>query len=66
MNRATFILPKKEGINYGVVTVNKDISGDIIVSFPYDPQLIEKVKSIDGRKCIGIRNAGVFQILMEL
>jgi len=34
----------------GIVTVSKDVSGMITVSFPYDPQLVEKVKTIDSRK----------------
>ena len=33
-----------------VVTVSKDVSGHIIVSFPYDSHLVEKVRTIDGRK----------------
>jgi hypothetical protein len=35
---------------YGVVTVSKDIPGRITVSFPYDPQLVAKVKTIDTPK----------------
>jgi hypothetical protein len=42
---------------YGVVIVSKDISGrsestrnEITVFFPYDPQLVAKVKTIEGRK----------------
>ncbi|MBM4137401.1 MAG: integrase [Nitrospira sp.] len=35
---------------YGVVKVCKDVSGRITVSFLYDPQLVEKVKTIEGRK----------------
>ena len=34
----------------GVVTVSKNESGSITVPFHYDPQLVEKVKTIDGRK----------------
>ena len=30
--------------------IGKDSSGRIVVSFPYDPFLIEKVKTIDGRR----------------
>ena len=30
----------------GGVTVSKDSSGEIMVSFPYDPQLVAKVKTI--------------------
>ncbi|MDP2753502.1 MAG: phage integrase N-terminal SAM-like domain-containing protein, partial [Nitrospirota bacterium] len=33
-----------------MITVNKDISGGITVSFQYDPQLVAKVKTIEGRK----------------
>ena len=32
------------------MNVTKENSGRIIVTFPYDPQLVEKVKTIDGRK----------------
>lgn len=34
----------------GVVTVSKDVFNRIMVSFPYDPQLVEKVKTIEGRR----------------
>lgn len=33
-----------------MIVVGKDISGKITVSFPYDPQLVGKVKTIDGRR----------------
>lgn len=33
-----------------VATVNKDTLGRITVFFPYDSLLIQKVKTIDGRK----------------
>jgi hypothetical protein len=32
------------------IQVSKDLSGRIIVSFPYDPLLVAKVKTIDGRR----------------
>jgi hypothetical protein len=32
------------------IQISNDPSGRIIVSFPYDPLLVEKVKSIDGRR----------------
>ena len=32
------------------IQVSNDPSGRITVSFPYDPLLVEKVKSIDGRR----------------
>jgi len=32
------------------IHISNDSSGRIIVSFPYDPLLVEKVKSIDGRR----------------
>ena len=35
---------------YGVVTVSKDSQDGIAVSFPYDPKLVAKVKTIEGRK----------------
>ncbi|MFH1624457.1 MAG: hypothetical protein ABID54_04790 [Pseudomonadota bacterium] len=35
---------------YGVVTVGRDDSGIIIVSFFYDPRLVAQVKTIEGRK----------------
>ncbi len=37
-------------VGYGVVTINTDSSGRIKVAFHYDPQLVQKVKTIDGRK----------------
>lgn len=34
-----------------VININKDDGpGNITVSFPYDPQLVEKVKTIEGHK----------------
>ncbi len=33
-----------------IIQISNDPSGRIIVSFPYDPLLVEKVKSIDGRR----------------
>jgi hypothetical protein len=35
---------------YGVVTVIKDASSRITISLSYNPQLVQKVKTIDGRK----------------
>ncbi len=32
------------------IQISNDPSGRIIVSFPYDPLLVTKVKTIDGRK----------------
>ncbi|PIV23033.1 MAG: hypothetical protein COZ69_13980 [Deltaproteobacteria bacterium CG_4_8_14_3_um_filter_45_9] len=32
------------------IQVSNDPSGRVIVSFPYDPLLVEKVKTIDGRR----------------
>jgi len=32
------------------IQVSIDLSGRIIVSFPYDPLIVDKVKSIDGRR----------------
>ena len=32
------------------IQVSNDPSGRIIVSFPYDPLIVKKVKSIDGRR----------------
>ncbi|MDI7260596.1 MAG: hypothetical protein QME90_11825 [Thermodesulfobacteriota bacterium] len=32
------------------IQVSNDPSGRTIVSFPYDPLLVSKVKTIDGRK----------------
>jgi hypothetical protein len=32
------------------VTASKDSSGSIAVTFPYDPQLVEKVRTIEGRR----------------
>jgi len=32
------------------INVSKDPSGRIIVSFPYDPLFVAKVKTIDGRR----------------
>jgi hypothetical protein len=36
--------------SHGVATISKNVSGRITVSFPYDPQLVVKVKTVDGRK----------------
>jgi hypothetical protein len=33
------------------IQISKDPSGHIIVSFPYDPFLVSKVKTIEGRRC---------------
>jgi hypothetical protein len=35
---------------YGVVTVSKDISGSITIPFPYDSQLVSKIKKIAAHK----------------
>jgi hypothetical protein len=35
---------------YGVINLSKDSSGRITVSFHYDPDLVAKVKTIEGRK----------------
>ena len=35
---------------YGVITVSKDDSGWITIAFPYNPQLVAKVRTIEGRK----------------
>jgi len=32
------------------IQISKDPSGRIIVSFPYDPVLVSKVKTIEGRR----------------
>jgi hypothetical protein len=32
------------------IHISNDLSGRIIVSFPYDPLLVPKVKTIDGRR----------------
>ena len=32
------------------IQVSNDLSGRIIISFRYDPLLVAKVKSIDGRR----------------
>jgi len=32
------------------IQVSKDLSGRIVVSFPYDPLIVEQVKSINGRR----------------
>jgi hypothetical protein len=37
---------------YGVITVSKNVSGKITISFPYDPQLVAKVKTIESRNNI--------------
>jgi len=41
------------------IRISNDPSGAIVVSFPYDPLLIEKVKSIDGRRCSLLKKIGV-------
>jgi hypothetical protein len=38
------------GDSNGVVTVNKDALGRITVSFPYDHQLVTKVKTSNSRE----------------
>ena len=35
---------------YGVVTVSTNDYGRIIVSFQYDPEIVNKVKTIEGRE----------------
>ncbi len=32
------------------IPISNDISGRVIVSFPYDPILVTKVKAIEGRR----------------
>lgn len=32
------------------VNIGKDTLGKIVISFPYDPLLVAKVKTIDGRR----------------
>jgi len=32
------------------VNISKDLYGRIVVSFPYDPSIITKIKTIEGRK----------------
>jgi hypothetical protein len=32
------------------IRISKNFSNGIVVSFPYDSQLVEKVKTIEGRK----------------
>jgi hypothetical protein len=34
----------------GKANIGKDASGEILVSFPHDPLLVQKVKTIDGRR----------------
>src|SRR4030042_4769405 len=34
----------------GLITLSRDLSGKITVIFQYHPQLVAKVKTIDGRK----------------
>lgn len=43
-------LLSNRGFIHGVVAVSKNDSGRITVSFPYDPQLVAKVKTVEGRK----------------
>ena len=33
------------------IQVSNDLSGPIAISFPYDPVLVGKVKTIDGHRC---------------
>ena len=35
---------------YGVISLSKNDLGSITVAFKYDPLLVEKVKTIEGRK----------------
>ena len=41
--------PKRGGLVAGI-QVSKDPAGRVIISFPYDPLLVEKVKTIAGRR----------------
>ena len=43
------------------IQISNDPSGRIILSFPYDPLLVEKVKSIDGRRWHPVEKHWSFQ-----
>lgn len=49
----------------GVVTVSIENPEKLIVSFPYNLGLIEKVKSVQGYRWHKDRNTGVLQIQTE-
>jgi hypothetical protein len=49
-NSSSLNLKKGWGRLMARIQISNDSSGRIIVSFPYDPLLVEKVKSIDGRR----------------
>jgi len=44
--------------------ITKDISGRIVVSFPYGLSIVTKIKAIEGRKWHPAENTGVFLIQM--
>jgi hypothetical protein len=56
MQTLVYFIPSLDGRGkgrvdgYGVVTGSKDNAGILTVSFRYNPQLVEKVKTIGGRK----------------
>jgi len=45
-----------------VVTIDKECSGRIIVTFPFNLLLIAKVKNIEGHKLYPIENVGALPI----
>jgi len=47
------------------IKILKDKENNLIVSFPYNPQFVEKIKTIRGTDGILKKNIGVFQTLME-
>lgn len=58
-------LPQR-GVSDGVVTVGKDISDRITVSFPYDLSLLKRLSLLKVSDGIRIKNTGFFKILMSL
>ena len=48
------------------IQISYDPSGRLTVSFPYDPLLVEKVKTIDGRRCNPVEKHWSFQNTEEI
>jgi hypothetical protein len=48
------------------IKILKDKEKKLMVSFPYNPQFVEKIKAIKGHRWVSLKeNIGVFQTLLE-
>ena len=48
------------------IKILKDKDKNLMVSFPYNPQFVEKIKTIKGAQMVSLKeNIGVFQTLLE-